>query len=263
MAEMRLVIAGAAGRMGRTLIKAAAEMAGVTVCGALEHAGSPLIGQDAGVLSGLPENGIKLTSDPAAALRDADGVIDFTIPQATVELAARAAEAGCAHIIGTTGLSGAQEAQIEEAASRIAIVKSGNMSLGVNLLQALVKRVAATLDEDFDIEIVEMHHNKTGTGLVVCAVCGPPVAGSRISLAIAVVGGDQQRAAGGAIARPAMRPSPASTASTALIAAGRLPVWPTMSGLAKLSTIRSYLPEAIASDRRSVSSGADISGCRS
>jgi 4-hydroxy-tetrahydrodipicolinate reductase len=171
MTDMRLVIAGAGGRMGRTLVKAASEMDGLTVVAALEHAGSPLLGQDAGALSGLPASGVVLTSDAAAALRGADGLIDFTIPQSSVELAALAAQAGCTHVIGTTGLSAEQEQQIAEAAQRIAIVKSGNMSLGVNLLAALVRRVAATLDEDFDIEIVEMHHNKkidapSGTALM-------------------------------------------------------------------------------------------------
>ena len=171
MTDMRLVIAGAGGRMGRTLVRAASEMDGVTVSGALEHEGSALLGQDAGVLAGLPANGVLLTSDAATALQGAEAVIDFTIPQATVALAALAAHAGCAHIIGTTGLDAAQEAQIAAAARSIPIVKSGNMSLGVNLLAALVKRVAATLDEDFDIEIVEMHHNRkidapSGTALM-------------------------------------------------------------------------------------------------
>jgi 4-hydroxy-tetrahydrodipicolinate reductase len=168
---MRLVIAGAGGRMGRTLVKAASEMSGVAVVGALEHAGSALIGQDAGVLAGLPANGVALTSDIAAALRGADALVDFTIPDATAEMASLAARAGCVHVIGTTGLSAQQEARVAAAAEKIAIVKSGNMSLGVNLLAALVKRVAATLDEDFDIEIVEMHHNKkidapSGTALM-------------------------------------------------------------------------------------------------
>ncbi|HEX2216491.1 MAG TPA: 4-hydroxy-tetrahydrodipicolinate reductase [Xanthobacteraceae bacterium] len=171
MADMRLVIAGAGGRMGRTLVKAVSEMAGMTVVGALEAAGSPLIGQDAGVLAGVPESGVKLTSDVEPLLREADAIVDFTIPAATVAHAALAAKATCAHIIGTTGLSAAQEAEIQKASRQAVIVKSGNMSLGVNLLAALVKRVAAALDDDFDIEIVEMHHNKkidapSGTALM-------------------------------------------------------------------------------------------------
>lgn len=168
---MRLVIAGAGGRMGRTLVKAAAETGGLSLVGALEAAESPLIGQDAGVLAGLPALGVAITSDPAPLLRAADAIVDFTTPKATVALAALAAEAGCAHIIGTTGLERDHEARLEEAARKIAIVKSGNMSIGVNLLVGLVKRVAAALDATFDIEILEMHHNKkvdapSGTALM-------------------------------------------------------------------------------------------------
>lgn len=171
MADMRLVIAGAGGRMGRTLVKAVSEMDGVILAGALEPAGSPLIGRDAGELAGLAATGVIVGSDAAAALSGADGLIDFTLPKATVELVQLAARARCAHIIGTTGLSAEQEREVQDAAREIPIVKSGNMSLGVNLLAALVKRVAATLDADFDIEVVEMHHRQkidapSGTALM-------------------------------------------------------------------------------------------------
>lgn len=171
MAEMRLVIAGAGGRMGRTLVKAVSEAEGLAVAGALEQAGSPLIGADAGVLAGLPASGVTLSSDAAALLKAADGVIDFTVPAATVALAELTAKAGCVHVIGTTGLDPAQEARIAAAGRTATIVKSGNMSLGVNLLAALVRQVAQSLDADFDIEIVEMHHNKkidapSGTALL-------------------------------------------------------------------------------------------------
>ena len=171
MADMRLVIAGAGGRMGRTLVHAASEMSGMRVVGALEHASSPLLGQDAGALAGLPQSGVALSSEVEPLLGNADAIIDFTIPAASASLAERAARARCAHIIGTTGLSAAEEARIAAAASETAIVKSGNMSLGVNLLAALVRQVARTLDQDFDIEIVEMHHNKkidapSGTALL-------------------------------------------------------------------------------------------------
>jgi 4-hydroxy-tetrahydrodipicolinate reductase len=171
MADMRLVIAGAGGRMGRTLVKAIADSKGLALAGALEDARSPLIGHDAGVLAGLPENDVKLTSDAGGLLDKADGIIDFTVPAATVAFAALAAKLGKVHIVGTTGLSAADEAKIKDAAKSAVIVKSGNMSLGVNLLAALTKRVAATLDDSFDIEIVEMHHNKkvdapSGTALL-------------------------------------------------------------------------------------------------
>jgi len=171
MPDMRLIVAGAGGRMGRTLVRAIAETGGVTLTGALEGEGSPLIGKDSGELAGLGANGIAISSDAAALLQNADGVIDFTIPAATVALSAEVAKRGAVHIIGTTGLSADQEAALADAAKSAVIVKSGNMSLGVNLLAALVKRVAKTLDEDFDIEIVEMHHNRkidapSGTALL-------------------------------------------------------------------------------------------------
>jgi 4-hydroxy-tetrahydrodipicolinate reductase len=171
MAPMRLVVAGAGGRMGRTLIKAITDSKDFVLAGALEDARSPLIGWDAGTLAGLGENNIKLTGDVAPLMEKADGIIDFTIPVATTSFAALAAKAGKVHIIGTTGLTEADEAMIKEAAKTATIVKSGNMSLGVNLLAALAKRVAKTLDASFDIEVLEMHHNQkvdapSGTALL-------------------------------------------------------------------------------------------------
>ena len=171
MAEMRLVVAGAGGRMGRTLVKAIADSKGLKLTGALEDARSPLIGWDAGTLAGLGENQVKLIGDPGKIVDDFDAIVDFTIPAATVGYAALAAAHGKVHIIGTTGLSAADETKIKDAAAKAVIVKSGNMSLGVNLLAALTKRVAKTLDNSFDIEILEMHHNQkvdapSGTALL-------------------------------------------------------------------------------------------------
>ena len=155
---MRLVVAGAAGRMGRMLVRAIAETPGVRLHAALERPGSAALGQDAGPLAGLPANGVTLTQDPLAALVEAEGVIDFTSPGSTVELAAIAAQARIVHVIGTTGLSAQDIAKLEAAARHAVIVRSGNMSLGVNLLAGLVRKVARTLGSDWDIEIVEMHH---------------------------------------------------------------------------------------------------------
>jgi 4-hydroxy-tetrahydrodipicolinate reductase len=171
MADMRIIVAGAGGRMGRTLVKAISDSKGFALAGALEDARSPLIGQDARLLAGLGDNGVKLAADAGPLLDKADAIVDFTVPAATVAFAALAAKAGKVHIIGTTGLSAADEAKIKDAASKAVIVKSGNMSLGVNLLAALTKRVAKTLDNSFDIEILEMHHNQkvdapSGTALL-------------------------------------------------------------------------------------------------
>jgi 4-hydroxy-tetrahydrodipicolinate reductase len=171
MSDMRLIVAGAGGRMGRTLVKAITEIDGVTLVGAVDAPGSAVIGRDAGELAGVGANGIAVAADPAPLLDAADGMVDFTIPAATIALAEIVAKRGLVHVIGTTGLSTENEKLIAVAAERSAIVKSGNMSLGVNLVAALVRRVAKTLDEDFDIEIVEMHHNKkidapSGTALM-------------------------------------------------------------------------------------------------
>jgi 4-hydroxy-tetrahydrodipicolinate reductase len=183
--DMRLVIAGAGGRMGRTLIQAIAATKGVVLAGAVEAADSAVIGRDAGELAGFGPNGIKVVSDIAPLLEATDGLIEFTSPAVTLALAELTAAAGIVHVIGTTGHSAEQEAAIAKAASRVTIVKSGNMSLGVNLLAALVKRVAQTLGEDYDIEILEMHHNKkidapSGTALM---LGGAAAAGRGVDLA--------------------------------------------------------------------------------
>jgi len=158
MADMRLIVAGAGGRMGRALTRVISETQGAVLTGALEAPGSALLGKDAGVLAGLPENGVKLSADLWSLSSNADGILDFTIPGATIANVAIAAERGLVHVIGTTGLSASDDAVIKSVTSRAIVVKSGNMSLGVNLLAALVKRVAQSLDQGFDIEIVEMHH---------------------------------------------------------------------------------------------------------
>jgi 4-hydroxy-tetrahydrodipicolinate reductase len=152
---MRIGVLGAGGRMGRALIAAVHEAKECTLAAAIERASSPAIGQDAGFLAGLPPLGV-ITSDELPG--GIDGLLDFTSPAASLNYAALAAQKGFVHVIGTTGFSQAQEEQLAAVAANAVIVKSGNMSFGVHLLAALVKRVAKALDENFDIEIVEMHH---------------------------------------------------------------------------------------------------------
>src|SRR6201982_1408256 len=183
MSDMRLIVAGAGGRMGRALTRAIAESKGAVLAGALEAPGSELLGKDAGVLAGLPANGIQLSADLWSLSANADGILDFTVPAATIANVAIAAQRGLVHVIGTTGLSASDDAVIKSVTSRAIVVKSGNMSLGVNLLAALVKRVAQSLDEDFDIEILEMHHRAkidapSGTALLLgeAAAAGRQVA---------------------------------------------------------------------------------------
>lgn len=156
---MKLVVVGAAGRMGKTLIKLISETEGLVLHAAVERAGSAVLGQDAGELAGLPKLGVAVTDDPLAAFVHADGVIDFTTPASTVEFAALAAQARIVHVIGTTGCLPEHEEKIDAAARHARVVKSGNMSLGVNLLSVLIKQAARALDAaGWDIEVLEMHH---------------------------------------------------------------------------------------------------------
>ena len=155
---MRLVVVGAGGRMGRMLIRAVAEAEGCTLSGAIEREGAPVLGQDAGVLAGLAPLGVAVTDDPLPVFAAAEGVLDFTTPAATTFFAELAAQARIVHVVGTTGLEAADLQKLAAAAHHARIVRSGNMSLGVNLLAGLVRKVAAALGEEFDIEIVEMHH---------------------------------------------------------------------------------------------------------
>lgn len=156
---MKLVVVGAAGRMGKTLIKIISETPGLVLHAAVERAGSAVLGQDAGELAGVPKLGVAVTDDPLAAFLHADGVIDFTTPASTVEFAALAAQARIVHVIGTTGCLPEHEEKIDAAARHARVVKSGNMSLGVNLLSVLIKQAARALDAaGWDIEVLEMHH---------------------------------------------------------------------------------------------------------
>ena len=158
MNEMRIAVMGAAGRMGRELVRAVHESSGCVVAGGTERPGARALGMDVGEVAGIGPIGVKITDDPLELFASSDAALDFTSPKATVEFAALAANARIVHVIGTTGLGAEDEAAIAAAARHATIVKSGNMSLGVNLLVALTRRVAQALDPDYDIEIVEMHH---------------------------------------------------------------------------------------------------------
>ncbi len=158
MSDLRLAVMGAAGRMGRMLVQAIPETLGMRLSGALESANSPAIGLDSGELIGAGANGVVISDDIEEVLAKSDVVIDFSSPVATVALVALTAKAGVAHVIGTTGLSQLDLSAIAVAAEKTAIVRSGNMSLGVNLLAGLVERAAKALGPAWDAEIVEMHH---------------------------------------------------------------------------------------------------------
>jgi len=158
MSKMKIAVMGAAGRMGRELIRAVHGNEACALIGAAGPEGSLALGEDAGLLAGLGKLGVVITDDAPELFAKADAVLDFTIPAASVDFAALAANARIVHVLGTTGLSADDEARIAAAARHATIIRSGNMSLGVNLLVALTRKVAAALDADFDIEVLEMHH---------------------------------------------------------------------------------------------------------
>jgi len=154
---VKIAILGAGGRMGRALIQAVAATDGAALSAAVEHAGNPLIGQDAAVLAGLPPSGIAV-GDDATAIAGAKVAIGFTTPASTVDHVKIAAADGVAMVVGTTGLTKADEDALRAAAKTIPIVYAANYSVGVVLLTDLVQRTAASLGDEFDIEIVETHH---------------------------------------------------------------------------------------------------------
>ena len=158
MAEIKIGIFGAAGRMGQTLTRLVHEGADFALAGATEAAGHPALGRDVGEVAGIGPLGITLGDDPAALFAAAEAVLDFTSPEATVAHAKVAAATATALVIGTTGLTPEHEGRLADAARSAAIVRAPNMSVCVNLMIALARQVAGSLDEDYDVEVVEMHH---------------------------------------------------------------------------------------------------------
>ena len=156
--ELKVAVLGASGRMGQMLISAIAENPNAMLSGVTNRPGHAWIGRDLGEVMGGQPNGVTVSDDPLEVFAGAEAILDFTAPAATVEHAALAAQARAVHVIGTTGMSDEQIAALEPASRHAVIVRAGNMSLGVNLLTLLTQKVAAALDADFDIEVVEMHH---------------------------------------------------------------------------------------------------------
>lgn len=166
-----IVVTGASGRMGQMLIRTVLASDKAKLVGAVERKGHDWIGQDVGVAMGGVAIGIVVTDDPIEVFAKAQAVLDFTAPAATVEFAALAAQARAVHVIGTTGLSEDDLKKLNAASRHAVIVRAGNMSLGVNLLVKMTQMIAAALDDDFDIEVIESHHNQkvdapSGTALM-------------------------------------------------------------------------------------------------
>ena len=153
-----IVVTGASGRMGQMLVKGITAHPGARLVGCVERTGHAWIGRDIGECMGGAALGVLVTDDPLEAFAQAQAVIDFTAPSATVEFAALAAQARAVHVVGTTGMEPAHHAKLDLAAHHAVIIQAGNMSLGVNLLTRLTQKVAAALDADWDIEIIESHH---------------------------------------------------------------------------------------------------------
>lgn len=171
MTSIGVVVTGATGRMGQMLVREVAANPALHLVGAIERAGNAHLGRDIGAVMGGADLGVLVSDDALAAFAQAQAVIDFTAPEATVEFAALAAQARIVHVVGTTGLQPDHYAKLHAAARHGVIIQAGNMSLGVNLLTRMTQQIAAALGEDWDIEIVEAHHNKkvdapSGTALM-------------------------------------------------------------------------------------------------
>lgn len=154
----RIAITGAAGRMGRALIEACQEFPTLQFSVALEHPASSLLGADAGEVAGLGKKGVLINADLQAVSADFDVLIDFTIPEVTMQNLAFCRAAGKRMVIGTTGLNDEQKQAVKEAAQDIAIVFAPNMSVGVNLCFKLLEIAAKVMGDNVDIEIIEAHH---------------------------------------------------------------------------------------------------------
>ena len=158
MALLDIGVVGSAGRMGQSLVREIVEKEGVRLVAASERNAHPALGQDAGSLAGVGTLGVTITNDPEQVFEKADSVLEFSVPQATVIHAGLAAARGVGHVIGTTGLSAGEKGALQAAARQTPIFWAPNMSVGVNVLVAVAEQAAAALNDDFDIEILEMHH---------------------------------------------------------------------------------------------------------
>ena len=187
--QIAIVVNGVSGRMGRMLVQVIAASDKARLSGAIERPGHDWVGRDLGEMLGGAANGVIVSDSAQAALQGAQAVIDFTAPAATLALAEVAVELDVVHVIGTTGFAPEDLAVIARLAQKGVIVRAGNMSLGVNLLTALTRKVAAALDTEYDIEIVEAHHRHkvdapSGTALMLGEAAA---AGRGVSLADAAV----------------------------------------------------------------------------
>lgn len=157
---MKVTVVGAAGRMGGRLIQAVQAAEGLDLAGAVERPGHPQLGTDAGLLAAVGELGVPITDNLAAAMEHADILIDFTFPEVTLNNLEVCAKLGKMVVSGSTGFTPEQRVVVEKYAEKIPVVLAPNMSVGVNACFKLLKEAANILGDDFDVELVELHHNK-------------------------------------------------------------------------------------------------------
>ena len=186
---LNIAIMGAGGRMGRMLVREVTMTDDCRISGATDREDSGYLGEDAGALAGIRDLGVKIRSDPAVAIAESHAVIDFTTPAATVEHARLCARVNAAHIVGTTGLSAGDEEALKRAARHAQVVYAPNMSVGVTLMLALTEKAASVLGEEYDVEVVEMHHRHkvdapsgTALGLGKAAARGRKVAHEDVAI---------------------------------------------------------------------------------
>jgi len=160
-AMLKVVVAGAAGRMGLRIINVLSTSEGLRLSAAVERRGHPLLGQDVNNLAGLPsrEKSITITDDLVASLKDGDVLIDFTFPEATLNHVKACSNLGKPAVIGTTGFSKEQTEQMRQYAQTVPVMISPNMSIGVNLCFKILSEIAKTVGDDYDMEIIEAHHH--------------------------------------------------------------------------------------------------------
>ena len=155
---LNIAIAGASGRMGRELVQAVLQAPDLRLSGALDIAGSPALGQDAGLLLGQ-RTGVTITADLHAGLAGAQVLIDFTRPEGTLAHLAVCRQLGVRAVVGTTGFSAEQKAELSAVAQHVPVMFAANMSVGVNVMLRLLEQATTLLGEGYDIEVVEAHHH--------------------------------------------------------------------------------------------------------
>lgn len=155
---IRTIVSGAAGRMGGRIIAIMKELSDLKLVSALENKGHQSIGEDSGEVAGIGKNGINITDDLEKIIKSSDVIIDFTLPSATIEKLRIASREGRAMVIGTTGFTKDELSEVKSLTSSIPCVMAPNMSVGVNLLLKVLADIAKVLKDDYDVEIIEVHH---------------------------------------------------------------------------------------------------------